>query len=40
MGLLFVTDDIEEAAAYIERNAIDRFALRALRPSWCSASLG
>lgn len=34
LNLLFVTDDIEEAAAYIERNAIDRFALRAFRPSW------
>jgi uncharacterized protein (TIGR00730 family) len=32
--LLFVTDDIEEAAGYIERNAIDRFSLRAPRPSW------
>jgi uncharacterized protein (TIGR00730 family) len=34
MNLLFVTDDIEEGAAYIERNAIDRFALRVPRPSW------
>jgi uncharacterized protein (TIGR00730 family) len=40
MALLFVTDDIEEAAAYIERNAIDRFALRALRPSWWLGELG
>jgi uncharacterized protein (TIGR00730 family) len=33
LRLLFVTDDIDAAAAYLERNAIDRFALRRPRPS-------
>jgi uncharacterized protein (TIGR00730 family) len=33
MRLLFVTDDIDAAATHLERNAIDRFALRRPRPS-------
>lgn len=33
LELVFVTDSVEEAIAYLERNAIDRFALRAPRPS-------
>jgi uncharacterized protein (TIGR00730 family) len=32
--LVFVTDNVDEAITYLERNAIDRFALRAPRPSW------
>jgi uncharacterized protein (TIGR00730 family) len=32
LRLLFATDSVEEAAAYLERNAIDRFSLRAPRP--------
>ena len=28
LQLLFTTDDVEEAAGYLQRNAIDRFALR------------
>ena len=32
MRLLFVTDDTDAAAAHLARNAIDRFALRRLRP--------
>jgi hypothetical protein len=39
LNLLLVTDDIEEAIAHLERNAIDRFALRAPRPSrWLGES--
>jgi len=33
LQLVFVTDSVEEAIDYLERNAIDRFALRARRPS-------
>jgi uncharacterized protein (TIGR00730 family) len=31
--LLFATDSVDDAIAYLERNAIDRFKLRAPRPS-------
>ena len=33
LRLLFVTDSVDDAAVYLERAAIDRFALRAPRPS-------
>jgi uncharacterized protein (TIGR00730 family) len=33
LRLLFATDSIDDAIAYLERNAIDRFKLRAPRPS-------
>jgi uncharacterized protein (TIGR00730 family) len=33
LRLVFVTDNVEDAIDYLERNAIDRFALRAPRPS-------
>ncbi|HEU4935594.1 MAG TPA: TIGR00730 family Rossman fold protein [Vicinamibacterales bacterium] len=37
--LLLVTDDVEEAIAHLERNAIERFALRAPKPSrWLGES--
>lgn len=39
LDLLLVTDDVEEAITYVERNAIDRFALRAPTPSrWLGES--
>lgn len=39
LQLVFVTDTVDEAIAYLERNAIDRFALRAPRPSrWLGES--
>ena len=39
LQLVFVTDSVEEAIDYLERNAIDRFALRAPRPSpWLGES--
>jgi uncharacterized protein (TIGR00730 family) len=39
LDLLFVTDDVEEAIAHLERNAIDRFSLRAPTPSrWLGES--
>ena len=33
LRLLLVTDNVDDAIAYLERNAIDRFALRRPRPS-------
>jgi hypothetical protein len=37
--LLFVTDNVDDAIAHLERNAIDRFALRAPKPSrWLGES--
>jgi uncharacterized protein (TIGR00730 family) len=39
LDLLFVTDSVEDAITHLERNAIDRFALRAPRPSrWLGES--
>jgi uncharacterized protein (TIGR00730 family) len=39
LDLLLVTDDVEDAIAHLERNAIDRFALRVPRPSrWLGES--
>jgi predicted Rossmann-fold nucleotide-binding protein len=39
LDLLFVTDSVEEAIHHLERNAIDRFALRAPKPSrWLGES--
>lgn len=40
LKLVFVTDNADDAITYLERNAIDRFALRAPRPSrWLGESL-
>jgi uncharacterized protein (TIGR00730 family) len=33
LGLMFVTDSVDDAIAYLRRNAVDRFALRAPAPS-------
>jgi uncharacterized protein (TIGR00730 family) len=39
LDLLLVTDNVDEAIGHLERNAIDRFALRAPRPSrWLGES--
>jgi uncharacterized protein (TIGR00730 family) len=39
LDLLLVTDDVEDAIKHLERNAIDRFALRVPRPSrWLGES--
>ncbi|HTI36045.1 MAG TPA: TIGR00730 family Rossman fold protein [Vicinamibacterales bacterium] len=39
LQLVFVTDSVDEAMDHLERNAIDRFALRAPRPSrWLGES--
>lgn len=39
LDLLLVTDDVEDAIKHLERNAIDRFALRAPSPSrWLGES--
>jgi uncharacterized protein (TIGR00730 family) len=39
LNLLLVTDDVDEAMAHLQRNAIDRFALGAPRPSrWLGES--
>jgi len=39
LDLLLVTDDVEDAINHLKRNAIDRFALRAPRPSrWLGES--
>jgi uncharacterized protein (TIGR00730 family) len=39
LDLLLVTDDVEDAINHLERNAIDRFSLRAPRPSrWLGES--
>lgn len=39
LDLLLVTDDVEDAIRHLERNAIDRFALRAPTPSrWLGES--
>jgi hypothetical protein len=39
LDLLLVTDDVEDAIAHLERNAIERFALRVPRPSrWLGES--
>jgi hypothetical protein len=39
LRLVFVTDSVDEAIAYLESNAIDRFALRAPRPArWLGES--
>ncbi len=39
LDLLFVTDDVDEAMKHLERNAIDRFGLRAPTPSrWLGES--
>lgn len=39
LDLLLVTDDVERAIDHLQRNAIDRFALRAPRPSrWLGES--
>jgi uncharacterized protein (TIGR00730 family) len=39
LDLLLVTDDVEDAINHLERNAIDRFALRVPRPSrWLGES--
>jgi uncharacterized protein (TIGR00730 family) len=38
--LLFVTDSVDDAVGHLERNAIDRFALRAPKPSrWLGESV-
>ena len=34
LDLVFVTDDVDAAIAYLKQNAIERFALRRPRPSW------
>ena len=40
LKLVFVTDSADDAITYLERNAIDRFALRAPKPSrWLGESL-
>ena len=40
LDLLFVTDSVEEAIGHLERHAIDRFALRAPKPSrWLGESV-
>ena len=33
LGMVFATDSVDDAIAHLERNAVDRFALRAPRPS-------
>jgi hypothetical protein len=39
LDMLLVTDDVEQAIDHLKRNAIDRFALRAARPSrWLGES--
>jgi uncharacterized protein (TIGR00730 family) len=39
LQLVFVTDSVDDAIGHLERNAIDRFALRAPRPSrWLGES--
>jgi uncharacterized protein (TIGR00730 family) len=39
LDLLLVTDDVEQAIGHLQRNAIDRFALRAPKPSrWLGES--
>jgi uncharacterized protein (TIGR00730 family) len=34
LSLFFVTDHVDTAMAYLERNSIERFALRTRAPSW------
>ena len=33
LRVMFVTDSVDDAIAYVKRNAVDRFALRAPVPS-------